>query len=76
MSDGGRHLWIVGVFGAATLGLFARIWVGGEIESDIHWDILAKADLPAKCWQKIGAEGQRMLREIEGGGAPAPAQTR
>lgn len=75
MSDGGRLLWIVGVFATATLGLLAGIWIGGEIESDIHWDVLAKADLPAECWQKIGAEGERMLREIEGGGALAPAQT-
>ena len=55
MSDGGRLLWIVGVLTAATLGLLAGIWIGGEIESDVHWDMLAKADLLAECSQKIGA---------------------
>ena len=55
MSDGGRLLWIVGVFTVATPGLLAGIWIGGEIESDIHWDVLAKADLLAECSQKIGA---------------------
>lgn len=75
MSDGGRLLWIVGVFTVATPGLLAGIWIGGEIERDVHWDMLAKADLPAECWQKISAEGERMLREIEGGGTPAPIQT-
>ena len=40
MSDGGRLLWIVGVFAAATVGLLAGIWIGPEIESDVYREII------------------------------------
>ena len=35
VSDGGRLLWIVGVFAAATVGVLIGIWIGSEIEAGI-----------------------------------------
>ncbi len=71
MSDGGRLLWIVGVFAAATVGVLIGIWIGGEIEAGIYQDILKKANLPAECWEKITAGAENLVRELEGSGTPA-----
>ena len=67
MSDGGRLLWILAVFAAATVALLAGIWIGGKIEAGVYQDILTKADLPAECWQKITAGAEDLVRELEGG---------
>lgn len=75
MSDGGRLLWIVGLFAMATAGLIAGIWIGGEIEASVYDQILTKADLPAACWEKITASAETMVRELKGDVAPAPEQT-
>jgi len=29
-------LWIVGLFAAATVGLLAGVWIGGELEADVN----------------------------------------
>ena len=71
MSDGGRLLWTVGVFAAATVGMLIGIWIGGDIEAGIYEDILKKANLPAECWEKISAGAQDLVRELEGGEKPA-----
>lgn len=60
MSDGGRLLWIVGLFAAATVGLLAGIWIGGEIESSVYWEIIAEADLPAQCLSEFEAAANRV----------------
>lgn len=72
MSDGGRLLWIVGLFAAATAGIVAGIWIGGEIEASVYDQILTKADLPAECWEKITASAENMVRELEGGETSMP----
>lgn len=74
MSERGRLLWIAGLFAAATVGLLAGIWIGGEIESGIYADILMKADLPAECWDKITGGAESLVDDLKDGEAPAPAQ--
>ncbi len=72
MSSGtAKLLWVIGVFAAATVGLLAGIWIGGEIEADVHQEILMNADLPEVCWEKLSAEAERVIREYEGD-APTP----
>ncbi|MDJ0512900.1 MAG: hypothetical protein QNJ62_05610 [Methyloceanibacter sp.] len=73
MSDGGRLLWIVGVFAAATVGVLAGIWIGGEIEAGVYEEILTKANLPAECWERITAGAESLVRELEGEDKPTPA---
>ena len=73
MSDGGRLLWIVGVFAAATVGLLAGIWIGGEIESDIYWDIIAEANLPVECLKEFEAAANRVAESYQGSGEPPAA---
>ncbi|ODR99947.1 hypothetical protein AUC68_02170 [Methyloceanibacter methanicus] len=68
MSDGGRLLWIVGVFAAATVGLLAGIWIGGEIESDIFWDVIAETNLPAECLEAFEAAANRVADSYQGSG--------
>ena len=72
MSDGGRLLWIVGVFAAATLGILIGSWIGGEIEAGVYEEILTKAELPAECWERIAAGAENLVRELEGEENPAP----
>jgi len=72
MSDGGRLLWIIGVFAAATVGILIGIWIGGEIEASVYEDILMKAELPAECWEKITIGAETLVRELESGETPAP----
>lgn len=74
MSDGGRLLWIVGVFAAATVGLFAGIWIGSEIESGIYWEIIAEADLPVECLKEFEAAANRVAETYQEGGASPDAK--
>jgi len=73
MSDGGRLLWIVGVFAAATLGILIGIWIGGQVESSVYEALLTNADLPEECWEKIMAGAENLVREFESKDMPAPA---
>ena len=65
MSDGGRLLWIVGVFAAATVGILIGIWIGGEIESSVYWEIIAEADLPAECLTEFEAAANRVAERYQ-----------
>ena len=67
MSDGGRLLWIVGVFAAATVPLLAGIWIGGETESSAYWEIIAEADLPAECLKEFEAAANRVAERYQNG---------
>ena len=73
MSDGGRLLWIVGLFAAATVGLLAGIWIGGEIESDIYREILNEANLPAECLREFEAAANRVAESYQGTATPPAA---
>ena len=73
MSDGGRLLWIVGVFAAATVGLLAGIWIGAEIESDVYWEIINEANLPVECLKGFEAAANRVAESYHGSGA-TPAE--
>jgi len=64
--SGATLLWIVGLFAAATVGLLAGVWIGGELEADVNQELLTNADLPEVCWEKIGAEAERIIRDYEG----------
>lgn len=66
MKSNAKLLWIVAVCAAATFGLAAGIWIGGEIEADIHDEILAKAELPVECWKKIEAAANALVLEYSG----------
>lgn len=68
MSDGGRLLWIVGIFAAATVGLLAGIWIGGEIESSVYWEIIAEANLPEECLREFEAAANRVAETYQGPG--------
>ena len=65
--SGAKLLWIVALFAAATVGLLGGIWIGGEIEEDVHQEFLMNADLPEVCWEKLGTEAERIIRNYEGG---------
>lgn len=67
MTLGGKPGWLVAVCVALLIGLLAGIWIGGEIEADIHDEFLMNADLPEVCWEKLGAEAERIIREYEDG---------
>jgi len=73
MSDGGRLLWIVGVFAAATVGLLAGIWIGPEIESDVYREIINAANLPVECLKEFEAAANRVAESYQGSGA-TPAE--
>jgi len=64
--NGATLLWIVGIFAAATVGLVAGVFIGGEIEASVHHEFLVNADLPQVCWEKISAEAERILQEYDG----------
>ncbi|MEM7191844.1 MAG: hypothetical protein AAF405_03075 [Pseudomonadota bacterium] len=65
MSDGGRLLWIVGLFASATVGLLAGIWIGGEIESSVYWEIIEEANLPVACLEEFEAAANRVAESYE-----------
>ena len=66
MSLGAKLGWAVAVCVALLIGLGAGIWIGGRIESDVHTEFLMNADLPEICWEKLGAEAERVLRKFHG----------
>jgi len=66
MSGGAKLIWTVVVFAAATVGLLAGIWIGNEVAADVHQEFLMNADLPEICWEKLGAEAQRVIRDHDG----------
>ncbi|GFO80559.1 hypothetical protein [Methyloceanibacter sp.] len=70
MSLGAKLGWLVAVCVAGLAGLLAGIWIGGEMESDIHQEFLMSANLPAECWDRIEAAAQRVIRAYEGGAEP------
>lgn len=74
MSDGGRLLWIFGIFAAATVGLLAGIWIGGEIESSVYWEIIAEANLPEECLREFEAAANRVAESYQGSAAPPAAE--
>jgi hypothetical protein len=52
---------------ALLIGFGIGIWIGGEIEANVHHEFLMNADLPQICWEKLGAEAERIIPQYEGG---------
>jgi len=66
MTLGGQLGWAVAVCVALLIGLLAGIWIGGEMEAEIHEEFLASADLPQECWDRIEAAAAKIIRAYEG----------